>query len=143
MEQGALFDSEAIDVMRRALDEAIAKLPAELRSNAIKVEMASCILKAASAGERNVPRLCAAALLNAIGRHGTLPGKPIGPGARNLATTENLSPRIAYWTIAATPLGWLTTPVAEELCQMTHDFASGEFSSPMVKQLVFDFVQPR
>jgi hypothetical protein len=60
MQQGALFDSETIDVMRRALDEAIAKLPSELRSNAIKVEMASCILRAACPGERNVPRLCAA-----------------------------------------------------------------------------------
>ena len=44
MQQGALSDSEKIDVMRRALDEAIAKLPPELRSDAIT----SSILKAAS-----------------------------------------------------------------------------------------------
>jgi hypothetical protein len=66
---GAVFDSEAIGLMRRALDEAIGKLPAEIRSNAVKVEMATCILKAASAGERNVHRLRTAALLTATAHH--------------------------------------------------------------------------
>jgi Crp-like helix-turn-helix domain len=65
---GALFDSETIDVMRRVLDEAIAQLPAELRSNEVRVEMATCILKAASSGERNVHRLRTAALLTTTTR---------------------------------------------------------------------------
>jgi hypothetical protein len=66
---GVLFDPEAIDVMRQALDEAIAKLPADLWSTAAKVEMARCILKAASTGDRDLPHLRAAALLTAITRH--------------------------------------------------------------------------
>jgi hypothetical protein len=68
---GALFEPEAIDVMRQALDEAIAKLPAELRSTTIKVEMAERILKAASTGDRNLSYLRTAALLTAINRHRT------------------------------------------------------------------------
>ncbi len=65
-----MFDPEAIEVMRSALDEAVLKLPVELRSTAVKVEMASCIVKAASNGDRNLPRLRIAALLIAITRHG-------------------------------------------------------------------------
>jgi hypothetical protein len=72
---GAVFGTETIDVMRRALDEATANLPAELRSNAVRVEMATCIIKAASTGERNVRRLRTAALLTAITRHGRSAGE--------------------------------------------------------------------
>jgi hypothetical protein len=63
---GTLFNPEAIDVMRRALDEALAKLPAELQSTPVKVEMARCILKATSNGERKLSRLSSAALLIAM-----------------------------------------------------------------------------
>lgn len=73
---GAFFDPEAIDVMLRALDEALAKLPAELQSTPVKVEMAQRILKAASTGDRNLPHLRTAALLTAIDRHGMSSSQP-------------------------------------------------------------------
>jgi hypothetical protein len=70
MQQGALFDSETIDVMRRALDEAIAKLPSELRSNAIKGDG---LVHPKGRMPRRAERapLVRRALLNAIGRYGT------------------------------------------------------------------------
>jgi hypothetical protein len=69
IQQGALFDSEAIEIMRRALDETMGKLPTELRSPSVKVEMAAAILRAASTGDRNLNRLRNAGLLTAITRH--------------------------------------------------------------------------
>jgi hypothetical protein len=69
IQRGALFDSEAIDIMHRALHETMAKLPAELQSPSVKVEMAAAILRAASAGDRNLNRLRNAALLTVITRH--------------------------------------------------------------------------
>jgi hypothetical protein len=58
----AAFDPETVSLLRAVLDQAIATLPLEGRSQEYKTLLASKLLRAASAGERDPIRLQAAAL---------------------------------------------------------------------------------
>jgi hypothetical protein len=64
----AAFDPETVSLLSTALDQAIAALPPDGRSQERKTLLASKLLSAASAGERDPVRLRAAAL--AIGPYG-------------------------------------------------------------------------
>jgi hypothetical protein len=58
----AAYDPQTITTLSAVLDQAIAALPQDRRSQARKVQLASRILSAAAAGERDPIRLQAAAL---------------------------------------------------------------------------------
>jgi hypothetical protein len=64
----AVFDPETVSLLSAVLDQAIAALPPGGRSPERKTLLASKLLSAASAGERDPVRLRAAAL--AIGPYG-------------------------------------------------------------------------
>ena len=55
------FDPQLIDVMRRALDEVMARVPIECATQATKAYLAECILKAAAQGQTSYDALVAAA----------------------------------------------------------------------------------
>ena len=55
------FDRELIEVMRDALEEAMAKVPWEYSTSATKAYLAECILKAAAQGQTSYDQLVAAA----------------------------------------------------------------------------------
>jgi hypothetical protein len=57
-----VFDPETITLLGNALERAAAELPRDRFSQERKVRLASNILSAAAAGERDLARLCAAAL---------------------------------------------------------------------------------
>ena len=56
------YDPETLDVLREALDQAWALVPAAGRNKFLKTDMAKRILRSAASGERDVERLRAAAL---------------------------------------------------------------------------------
>jgi hypothetical protein len=58
----AHFDAETIAVMKKALDEAWARLPPTTQASMLKTTLAARILKIAAEGERNRDRLRDAAL---------------------------------------------------------------------------------
>jgi hypothetical protein len=60
---GAIYQSELIELMKTALDEAATILPAAKRTPAMKVRLASRILSAAARGERDPIQLRIAALM--------------------------------------------------------------------------------
>jgi hypothetical protein len=62
------YDPETLVLLRTALDEAWALLPAKRRSEILKSEMARRILKRAAEGVRDPARLQASALVGALGR---------------------------------------------------------------------------
>jgi len=57
----AAYDPETVSTLTAALNQAFAALPADERTQERKVRLASQILSAASAGERDLSRLRAAA----------------------------------------------------------------------------------
>jgi hypothetical protein len=65
----AVFDPETVSLLSAVLEDAAAALPPNLRSQERKSILASKLLSAASAGERDPIRLRAAAL--ALGPYGT------------------------------------------------------------------------
>jgi hypothetical protein len=54
------YGPELVTIMRKALDEAITKIPVEQATTAIKVHMAQMILKAAAEGRTTYDDLLAA-----------------------------------------------------------------------------------
>jgi hypothetical protein len=66
---GASFEPETIELLRQALENAAAMLPAHLRTSSVKIELAEMILKAAARGERDPVRLRSAALLAVMTRY--------------------------------------------------------------------------
>jgi len=56
------FDRDTVELLKRVLVESEAMLPAEARSSEVRVRLASGILAAAKAGERDPQRLRSAAL---------------------------------------------------------------------------------
>jgi hypothetical protein len=63
---GAVFQPETIKLMKSALDQAATSLPDAKRTTAMKVTLASRILKAAAKGERDPIKLKNAALLESV-----------------------------------------------------------------------------
>ena len=55
------FDPQLIDLMRRALEEVMTKVPLEYSTQATKTYLAECILKAAAQGQTSYDGLVAAA----------------------------------------------------------------------------------
>ena len=62
-----VFQPDEIKLMRSALDEAIIILPKIERTSAMKLQLASRILAAATKGERDPNKLRIAALLEEMG----------------------------------------------------------------------------
>jgi macrodomain Ter protein organizer (MatP/YcbG family) len=56
------FDAETIAIMKKALDEAWARLPPKMQATMLKTTLAERILRMAAEGERNRERLRDAAL---------------------------------------------------------------------------------
>ena len=46
-----MFDPQVIELMRRALEEVMTKVPSELRTTGVKAHLAEFILKAAADGQ--------------------------------------------------------------------------------------------
>jgi hypothetical protein len=63
---GVVFDPETIDLLRACLDDAWAQLSPVERSNTDKSTLATRILHAAAAGERDPVRLRTCALLHIV-----------------------------------------------------------------------------
>ncbi len=61
---GTVFDPETIELMRKALDDAWASLPANVQATMSRTLMAEHILKAAKLGVRDPLRLRAHALIS-------------------------------------------------------------------------------
>ena len=55
------FDAQLVEVMRRALDEVMTRVPLEYSTQATKTYLAECILKAAAQGQTSYDGLVAAA----------------------------------------------------------------------------------
>jgi hypothetical protein len=64
--QGAVFEPDVISLMKSALDGAATFLPRGKRTPSIRVKMASRILAAVAAGERDPAQLIIAALLEGV-----------------------------------------------------------------------------
>jgi len=56
------YDSETLDIMRKALDQAWALLPEASKNKHLKLDMADRVLRKAATGERDAVRLRMAAL---------------------------------------------------------------------------------
>ena len=63
---GAAFDPSEIAILRNALDDAVAHLPAERRTSVSKAHLAERILQCAAKGERDPVRLRTAALIEIV-----------------------------------------------------------------------------
>ena len=57
----AKIDPQFVDVMRRALDEVMTKVPLEYSTSSTKAYLAECILKAAAQGRTTFDELVVAA----------------------------------------------------------------------------------
>jgi N-acetylglucosamine kinase-like BadF-type ATPase len=56
--QGTSFEPEVIQLMKRALDDAVSRLPQASRTSAVQAFLAEKILKSAANGERDPINLC-------------------------------------------------------------------------------------
>jgi hypothetical protein len=61
----ATFDSEALDRLQAAVDDAWGSLPPDRRTMQLKVRMAEAVMRSASRGERDRARLAAIATATA------------------------------------------------------------------------------
>ena len=61
-ETNTIHNPEFVALAKSVFDEVCALLPPGRDTQSIRARLAECILLAASAGERNPPRLCAHAL---------------------------------------------------------------------------------
>jgi len=59
----SVYDPETLDIMHHALNEAWALLPQRSKNKFVKIDMAERVLRRAAAGERDLARLRAAALV--------------------------------------------------------------------------------
>lgn len=69
----ATFEPETIELMRVALDGAMAKMPNRLQTSSVNIEIAELILNSVARGERDGSRLRDDAVNRVIARHSGAP----------------------------------------------------------------------